>query len=38
MFVRLNSDDVLLIHVKGWMEWLKSFHDNSNDSVFVGLR
>ena len=34
MFVRLNSDDVLLIHVKGWMSGLKSLRENSNDWVF----
>ena len=30
MFVRLNSDDVLLIHIKGWMKWF-------NELVFVRI-
>ena len=36
MFVRLNSDDVLLLHVKGWMKWFKEFRKNS--TVFDGLK
>ena len=30
MFVRLNSDDVLLIYIKGWMKWF-------NELVFVRI-
>ena len=25
MFVRLDSDDVSLIHVKGWIKWFNDF-------------
>ena len=36
MFVRLNSNDVLLIHVKGWKKWFNDFRENSTDSIFDG--
>ena len=38
MFVRNNSVDVLLVHVKGWVKCLMSFRENNTDSVFDGLK
>ena len=36
--MRLNSDDVLLIHVKVGWSGLKSFRENSNDLFYDGLK